>query len=470
MEEKGKVTEEVIKKVAQQFLKSYYKFRPRGEGDTRVALDMRAEGGVIADGYITFKKEDGSPFVGSFEATAYDSRFEVTYQQQPVLFNMDALAVASISTALFYLYASFQQVLTVQIYGTIATLALLLVVFAVFYFLYKLLFSALPRYRYIYAIEQFKQYYADEQWIAIAEDVFPHSDHPHFAELKRQCVREGIGLILVAEDWNPVLVVTPSRPQTVEKKKKSRPYLMFMDVQTWSLSKASQLASKARERIPLWDRIKAYFELPMHSIMRYKRSYWWQSIFMGISLIVLVTVFARQRTLAIREAGEDIVYLEDLPPQERETWPETSDFYVDSPFIRQYHKTPWLEDLERQVRDIEARGDTKKAKETQIDYFETGYDCSWREQIAATPWVVVYGASPTEARAAGMYGLLDDAGLEGGLIWLGCLGGQERDFVVYIGFYYATQEEAESQLQKFVLLLQENKTPFGALKVKRLGN
>ena len=52
-----------------------------------------------------------------------------------------------------------------------------------------------PRYRYIYAVEQFKKYHADEQWVAIGEDVFENPNDKYLKELKKQCVYNGFGLI-----------------------------------------------------------------------------------------------------------------------------------------------------------------------------------------------------------------------------------------------------------------------------------
>jgi len=67
------------------------------------------------------------------------------------------------------------------------------------------------KYRYIYAIQQFKQYAADEQWIAIAEDVFPSPIDPYLLELRQQCVFSGFGLAIVAEHAETRVLCAPTR-------------------------------------------------------------------------------------------------------------------------------------------------------------------------------------------------------------------------------------------------------------------
>ena len=79
------LTENIIKKEAMSFLKGYYKYKPRGEGATIVKFDMRADGGLIADGYLEFKDLDGETFAATLEATSESKRSEVIYQLQKKL-------------------------------------------------------------------------------------------------------------------------------------------------------------------------------------------------------------------------------------------------------------------------------------------------------------------------------------------------------------------------------------------------
>ena len=60
----------------------------------------------------------------------------------------------------------------------------------------------MPRYRSIFAIEQFKQYYADEQWVAIGKDTFSEEEDHFFQELKKQCVYNGFGLLSMDDEFD----------------------------------------------------------------------------------------------------------------------------------------------------------------------------------------------------------------------------------------------------------------------------
>ena len=54
-------TEQDIVKLALRYLKGFYKFRDRS-GETETSMDVRGEGGIIADGYLAFPMEDGKAF------------------------------------------------------------------------------------------------------------------------------------------------------------------------------------------------------------------------------------------------------------------------------------------------------------------------------------------------------------------------------------------------------------------------
>ena len=112
--------------------------------------------------------------------------------------------------------------------------------------------------RYIYAIEQFKQYEATEQWIALGEDVFESHLVKDFVELREQCVDNGFGLVMVDKNLDVQMLITPARDAVIENRKG----LVFEDqgriVKTpqntvfkkWFRDKTSRI-SKARSTVGL---------------------------------------------------------------------------------------------------------------------------------------------------------------------------------------------------------------------------
>ena len=96
-------SENNIKRSALQFLKMYYRNRPR-TGETSTQLNQTTDSGIIADGILFFPKENGDKFLASVEATSFDTREEVKYLLQRNLLFWDCIMVASAVTALMALF------------------------------------------------------------------------------------------------------------------------------------------------------------------------------------------------------------------------------------------------------------------------------------------------------------------------------------------------------------------------------
>jgi hypothetical protein len=103
------------------------------------------------------------------------------------------------------------------------------------------------RYRYIYAIEQFKQYHADEQWIAIGNDIFSSSSDPHFIELRTQCVKYGFGLVTVDHDDHVNLLITPAREEVFGRKRRDLKFIEAPSVNDTPLG-IPRLSSRSLDR------------------------------------------------------------------------------------------------------------------------------------------------------------------------------------------------------------------------------
>jgi hypothetical protein len=90
---------------------------------------------------------------------------------------------------------------------------ILLVAVAIYASLYLGL-SRLKRYRYIYAVDQFKHFYADAQWVAYDEAIFREAGwrkRRRYRELERQCVRYGFGLLEIDAEQIVRNVMSPSQ-------------------------------------------------------------------------------------------------------------------------------------------------------------------------------------------------------------------------------------------------------------------
>jgi hypothetical protein len=212
------LNEDTIKRATLTFMKTYYKFRPRA-GETSISYDMIHPSGVIVDGYLTFLREDGKPFIATFEATSAISAAEVRFRLQQKQLVWDAIAVGSCLATLLMAAAWITNMWDLTRVGWLFSLVLPLVLAFLSVIAYQMLFRTSERYRYIYAIEQFKQYHADEQWVALGKDVFDNTSESDFAELRDQCVKNGFGLVTVDGDEHVNLLITPAREEIFGKKR-----------------------------------------------------------------------------------------------------------------------------------------------------------------------------------------------------------------------------------------------------------
>lgn len=206
------LSENDIKVAFLPFLREFYRFRYEYQSNTeQSSLDNVTADGFIADGMLQFVKPDGKPFLCTYEATSADKIGEVKYTLNQTYFLWDCVAFAAFATALLMgaawsANATFLGQLSIA--GKIGMpLGMMLIGFFIWYFT----MSGWKKYRHIFAIEQFKRYHADEQWVAISEDVFPAPTSPFFLELKDQCIYQGVGLAVVHPDLQVRMLAAPSR-------------------------------------------------------------------------------------------------------------------------------------------------------------------------------------------------------------------------------------------------------------------
>ena len=206
------ITEQDIQKAFTAHLREFYKYRYEYEpGTWAEANDALAQGGIIADGMVSFDKPDGSKFVSTFEATSLDKSGEVKFKQNAIYFLWDCFAFASLVTGAVLGYMYLFQFLNLSRLGLAGMIGLIFTMFLFAFSVWYFGMSSWRKYRYIYAIEQFKQYFADEQWIVLGYDVFPNPEDPYLKELRSQCTFSGFGLAVVDYSNGVRIVSTPSR-------------------------------------------------------------------------------------------------------------------------------------------------------------------------------------------------------------------------------------------------------------------
>ncbi len=464
------MTEDIVKKSVVQYLKTHYRFRPRFQNDETLAptlaqTDMMTSNGIFADGHLSFLDDKGKLFVATFEASSADSAFEVKFRLEKKLLFWDAIAVTMLIVAFgfSFLYAFKNEWLGKQdgglVFGALVFTALIINI------LYRFSFKKLERYRSIFAIEQFKQYYADEQWVAISNDVFGENDAVFFDELKKQCVFNGFGLIQLNSEQDVQLLITPAREVVYGKKRQRVPFFTTLIENNYT-QKAVSWTQNMSQRIiaPITE----------NSLLRFHRPYYNQWLLSGMSALILVATMYRFVHLTDKEIANEKTFEENA--RRSSNIPE-QDVFQDSLPIRPFNKKaesyqkdlsdnepmPALSQEEFSERGNQEDGAYMMSEDGSLNY----YDCS-RLNLEGNNYVVMESVQPDLATAKRHILQLKTKGVLTNCVWLGCFTKSNLSYVVYYDLIYENKKEAEKKKSDLLQLLKNNSLESSRVKVVSL--
>ncbi len=444
--------------------------------------DVAAAGGVIADGYLAFNTEEGEPFIVTVESTSRNTRNEVVYAIQNKLLNWDSLACTALVIAAIYTYYHYQGYNLAQTIGEIPTVLMLSGGFCFGLFLFRVLLGWMRRYRYIYAIEQFKTYDATEQWIALGEDVFPSHVDKDFLELKEQCVDNGFGLVMVNTEMMVQMLITPARDAVLE----NRQGVDFKDHQgvannsrgslkKWLGDKTSRI-SKARSTVGL---------------NRYRAGFFKQlvTLFLGLSIITGI-YYTEWQDSPIAYVDEDqyqrdqLIKSKDIRLEDKGYLIEEDGFLNWDSITGNYlslEESIWSDDAPAtssivyepgELLELEANPKNGNKSPTEImvgnrDGNKTSYDCERFYNFTGALYLVQDGVYSDLSVAQRRLHLLNNADFTANILWLGCFGDQTK-YVVYYHLMYPERTEASASAKAILSDLKRRKIPYGTLKIRTL--
>ncbi|MBX2871051.1 MAG: hypothetical protein KTR30_03100 [Saprospiraceae bacterium] len=203
---KKKLPEGYIKKKALQFLQQSYYRRCPINGIIYKELEAYTNEGKRADGLIMFRQKGRNPFVASLEAKSANTLRSLVEQMDLARMVDDGLKMAVFSFA--FIWSLAWMVGVRQVLDPI--LALLMGgcwIWMVKGYIATVQPLALSRHTRIGALEQLKQYPADERWLAIGIDSIAKEDQFH--RLLQHCRKTGIGLLIVSSDGSVEVHVHP---------------------------------------------------------------------------------------------------------------------------------------------------------------------------------------------------------------------------------------------------------------------
>lgn len=211
--------QESLKKSMIAYLVHYYRYRPRLQKPV-VKLDVQTQDGITADGLLEFPTEKQGLFTVAFEVTEATAAQELYYVLHQKLLAKDALIFALLLASLLFAgFAWYRPELIIKMgvaggaityLGTVIVLTTLSIVLG----------YQLSHYRWIPALEQFKAYHAEEQWVAVGEGVFDNVRQTQWLELRKQCLLNGFGLVKFTHDFQQTTYLTPARQERFYGKRK----------------------------------------------------------------------------------------------------------------------------------------------------------------------------------------------------------------------------------------------------------
>jgi hypothetical protein len=430
-------------------------------------LDVRTSDGIIADGYYSFRNPDNSIFTSTFEATSYHTKKEIQYRLQKAVFFWDGLAISSVVTAALFSYGYTYNHFTIKQIGLLGAFSICILSLVTIMLIFRLFASQFHRYRYIYAIEQFKQYHADEQWIAYGEDVFENPDDKYLKEVKQQCVRNGFGLIKVDKKLEPHVLITPSRHEVFKGK---RQVLSFQTQRKW-------LEKMEFENAPTWWR-KSLNLLKNSggpgSVLRFQKSFWNQVLVTLAAFSLMSVIFYREIQDADLIHVDRTTYLEDFSVSEKSRKEQEAGIFVvdTSVQVKVENQTWWDED----VTGKSSKGEEKaienelppKGRDIIVGQGNSApvtYDCSRFYNLNGKKFIISDGIYGNTIDALERLVILESNGLTANILWLGCFSKEETDYAVYLNEFYSSEKEAQRELRE---LLKMDNVEFADLKTRSI--
>ena len=484
------LTEDNIKIAALKFLKAYYKFRNRA-GKTEASYDMQTDKGIIADGHLRFQKEDSTYFLATFEATSLDKIEEVQFKLLRNVLFWDSLAAGSLIAAFLFSYGYYNGQFTVNQLGVIGVVSSLVVIIVLVALLYSILCRGFRKYRYIYAAEQFKQYKADDQWIALGENVFPFSDDPYFLELKKQCIYNGFGLMIIDRELDAHLLITPSRNEMFAGKREE---LNFSNTDGYVESASVQKKKSWRALLPKFNIRSAGLS---SSLSRYQSSSMLQVILFTISLVLISGIFYKEVTdtelryvnekeyeehlkKRAAQAKKEPLDIGKLEGDEVLPFEEIPDSYIDEAFKNKDNIRQFAEE----VPEILADGYTE-AKDGIAEIFvpKSGkspvfisaenesaavFDCERIYNFTGRKYIVQAASYSSFNNARQKMRTLKSEGFLANCLWLGCFSGKKDRYVVFIDLIQNDETEARSLFRKIATKMKREKMKTDNLKIRKL--
>jgi hypothetical protein len=449
------LTEQIIQKVTLRFFRHYYKFRLRYEDQPVVSkYDLEGVGGIIADGLYSFKKADGQDFRATFEATSRATRNEVIFKTQPKVLFWDSLAISSVFCVFLFSFNLLYPLHVLDERTFVQRIALTVLFLLTGMGVYAFFARHFRRYRYIYAIEQFKKYHADEQWIALSYDVFGTHEERLLNELKNQCIFNGFGLLMIDKNLDPKILITPSRQEVFEGKRKA----VELTSQTAPVLKTGDHRNTGWWQL-FRSNLPAIFQKDT-SILRFRKTFYHQMAVVAACLSLLGVIFSKEmqkigfqsveqqkhftqtREKIKNKDRESISYLGDSASTPKLKKPSDK-LFIEEKATEEASDPPRYEAAQEPAPEAPQEEFTSRGVEEFL-----AYDCARFYNFDTRKYIVMAGQHANFQQAKKQMDQLAEQGMEVSVLRLSCFDQKASGYAVYAGLFYNTLKEATIEREK----------------------
>ncbi len=444
------LTENHIKEEALKYLREYYKYRDRHpEGFFETKSSQVTQSGIIADGLISFKQMDNTVFTATIEATSIAKEEEIRYRRLNKLLALDALTASFMATALLMVLLYSSKILVPIIGNYYAFGSLVFLALFGFFFLAWLVLSRFRRYRYIYSIEQFRQYEVDEQWIAYDASIFPDYGNTFHDELKKQCYKWGIGLLQVKPN-SIYALITPSRDGEFGKRTKEAFFKSGTIIPKLSSSSFAK------------------------QIMRYRKGAFNQFFIMAAALLILGFVSFRfyqespYEYWDVERLNQQAQVVDDFGPEELNSWVEPE--YI-TPFqekVKPYlssNATIFVQKTKTKAPKVFVLTDSKFSKKYQ-PINNQNLSCNGIPGADDDDFIIQLGAYKSTQNARHRIKELNEVGITAEIYGCGCLGSKSQLNCVLFVHAYAIPDQAIKKMKAFEKKLTNSAVPVGEIWIR----
>ncbi len=521
------LSEGVIARAAIPFLKNYYKYRENlMETHLEAGISFNIEYGkkaknITIDGLLSYRKKDGDIFEVAVEATSKEKREEeVFFKIQNTLLNLDATAASTTIVSILFSMLYISRWIDLRSLGWGIPILIVIFFTSVLILIYKWVFTYVfpfvDRYHYIQAVEQFKQYQADEQWIAVGADVFESKNAPELMELKDQCIKSGFGLMEVTEDLVVSIIIAPSRIPILRKRQKLNLTISSEIAQRIGRSKFLKISNTLLRNNKLDISSKIKKNITKNIYLKKARRIWeqWQKKnntetpnfrkkYYGQILISFLS-FSIIGTILWKELSEPDVlqmsmqeYLMELNNIKYDLWkaPEiTVEDTLDQPYIqpfvaieRDYINTPEDQPLfllrkkekksffifqspEPTVKEIplEEKNQADGLFIVSEGVIQAEYPCERVIETNKVFYAIQQSIHKTLVEAMDQIDSISSLNLSTNIFWLGCLNIKNDSFIVFLNQIYDNQSLATSNLIAIQDIFKKEKKDISSIKIRIL--